>query len=136
MLDPLLVGFERIAEALRTSPRQVLIWATRARDPLRLMVYHGIPQTRESRLRAWHDRYLERPTARVHGWRDIAARVQMSRMAAIRASEREQDPLPVVRAANGAVWAHADALADWKDAHLWPYAVHRAMRKRKSDATG
>lgn len=130
MVEHPIVGFPAIAEALRTSPRQVLVWATRKRDPLRLRTYQGLPRILPSKLKAWQDRHNEKAGMKVvRGWQKIAMRVEMSRMAAVRASEVEDDPLPVHHPQHGLmVWAHESALDDWKEAHELPYAAHRRLR--------
>lgn len=130
MLERPLVGFAAIAEALRTSPRQVLVWATRRIDPLRLRAYHGLPRALPSKVKEWQRRHMEATgLRRVWGWHDIAARVEMSRMAAVRASKRPDDPLPVVHPKTGRVWAYESALDDWREAHEFPYAAHRKLRR-------
>ncbi len=129
MLERPLVGFPAIAEALRTSPRQVLVWATRRVDPLRLRAYHGMPRILPSKLNEWQRRHGEVPgLGRVRGWHLIAERVEMSRMAAIRAAAVEDDPLPVKQPRVGMVWAYESALDDWREAHELPYAAHRRLR--------
>lgn len=130
MLERPIVSFKDIAAALRTSERQVLVWATRRVDPLRLCSYFGTPRILPSALLRWKQRHLGgEGLARIRGWHDIARRVDLSRIAAIRAEKAEADPLPVVHPKHGMVWAFESALDDWRDAHLWPYAVHRKLRR-------
>lgn len=130
MLDRPIVGFPSIAAALGVSTRQVLQWATRKRDPLRLVSYQGVPRILASRLASWNDRRWEKPRLEtVRGWQAISLRVEMSRMATIRAASLAEDPIPVHHPGHGRmVWAHASALDDWRDAHCLPYAAHRKLR--------
>lgn len=130
-MTELLVGFEAIAEALRTSPRQVLVWATRKREPLPLMAYLDVPRIEQARLEEWRQRHLDPTSSRkVYGWNTIARTVEMSRISAIRAAEWDENPLPVkpARGINGRVWAYAEALREWKEAHVLPYPAHRKLR--------
>lgn len=130
MIERPIVGFVAIGEALLTTPRQVLAWATRKVDPLRLVTYQGMPRILPSALKSWRDRHMGAAVLRrVRGWHLIAERVEMSRMAAIRVSEREQDPLPVTHPASGMVWAFETAVDDWKRAQEVPYWAHRALRE-------
>jgi hypothetical protein len=128
-----IVYFDNIAAALLTSPRQVIVWATRKRDPLRLRVYHDIPRILPSKLQEWKRRHAKVATLRrVHGWNEIAKRVELSRMSAIRMAAREYDPLPVTQPKNGAmVWAYESALVDWREAQEVPYLAHRLLRQKR-----
>lgn len=134
MSEQPITGFRDIAAALRCSERQVLQFATRRRDPLRLISYQGVPRILLSSLTEWRRRHGHlRGTKRVRGWSQIAACVEMSRMAAIRASKLADDPLPVQHPKGGGmVWAYASALADWMAAHTLPYAAHRVLRTHDS----
>jgi len=133
MLETRYEGFRSIALAMRTSERQVLQWAKRKVDPLRLAVYQGMPRTTASHIRDWMNRYLETPGQdKLHGWEAIRKRAEMSRMAAIRASELQDDPLPVVRREGAIVWAYVTAVDDWRAAHVWSYAAWRVLRKPRA----
>lgn len=134
MLERPIVGFVDIAAALRCSERQVLFFAVRRTDPLRLRSYQGVPRIMPSSLAEWRRRHGDiRGTKRVRGWQKIALAVEMSRMAAIRAAKLKDDPLPVRRPKGGGmVWAYESALSDWKAAHELPYAAHRVLRGHES----
>lgn len=129
-----IVGFREIAAALKCSERQVLQFATRRVDPLPLLSYQGVPRIQPADLAEWRRRHGGlRGTVRIRGWSQIALRVEMSRIAAIRASKLAEGPLPVKRSKGGGmVWAYASALDDWKAAHTLPYAAHRVLRTHDS----
>lgn len=133
LLERPLFGFTEIAQAMRTSARQVLVWSKRKHDPLRLYMYQGAPRILPSKLKEWQRRHAKVASlVRIRGWDAIAKRAELSRMAAIRLSEIAEDPLPVTRPTNGLmVWAYESAIDDWRDAHILPYAAHRALRKPK-----
>lgn len=129
MGDELLVGAADIAAAVRREPKEILRWADPAGwDPLRLNVYDGDRvQILRSRLEAWRRRNLLGGEGEVVllGWDRIAARAHKSRRAAIAASQRAADPLPVQREKDGTIWAYASAIDDWVYARTWTFAAHR-----------
>lgn len=148
MLDPRLAGLRDIADALRTSPFQVLRWAStkrprrplaeRYRDPLRLRSIHGVLVLRRSRLEAWRNRNQRDGSGekRLHGWDAICKHIGMRRSAAVAACAWTEDPLPVVRPDGLRVWAYESALTEWCEAHEFAYGVHRlvsAARKLRGD---
>jgi hypothetical protein len=143
MLDPRLAGLRDIAEVLRTSPFQVLRWAStkrtlrplveRYRDPLRLRSVHGVLVIRRSRLEAWRNRNQRGGIGekRIFGWEAICAFIGMRRSAAVAARSWGVDPLPVVRPDGQRVWAYESALTDWCEAHEFAYGVHRLVSEAR-----
>lgn len=114
---------------LRVAVRQVLRWVTRRRDPLRLLVFNGVPQGLRSHVQRWHRRNLiPNREERLHGWEAIGKRAVMSRGAAIQASTWSDDPLPVFRKRHLPVWAYASAIDDWKAAQTLAYWTWRRLR--------
>jgi hypothetical protein len=140
MLDPRIAGLRDIATALRTSPFQVLRFAstkapprplaTRYRDPLRLRSVHGVLVIRRSRLEAWQRRNQREGAnePRVTGWADVCKFVGMRRSSALTACDWAYDPMPVVRREGMRVWAYESALTDWCEAQEFAYGVHRLVR--------
>lgn len=143
MLDERPAGQDDIAAALNTNPVQLLRWADTARprvaierryrDPLRLRWLHGRAIVWRSELEAWRRRNLQggRDEPKVHGWEKICARVELRRRAAMEAAGRGQDPLPVVRAADGSVWAYESALDEWREARIESRDTHFLLRKSR-----
>ena len=85
MIERPVTGFEDIAAAAKCSARQVLFFATRLRDPLRLESYLDVPRILPSKLKAWRQRNADvAGLPKVRGWHAIAQYAEMSRMAAIR----------------------------------------------------
>jgi hypothetical protein len=143
MLDTRLSGLDDIAAELRTSRVQVLRLAStrrpsrplerRYRDPLRLQWLHGRPIIMRSVTTSWRRRNLQNGEGerKLWGWKAIYDRAELSKRAAEGAAEWEVDPLPVVRAQDGRVWAYESAIDEWRRARVFSRDVHRMLREAR-----
>jgi hypothetical protein len=66
---------------------------------------------------------------RVHGWKDIAATIEISVRAAQERAQRSFDPLPV-RIGHRGPWAHTNALRDWVMRQDVAYPVALQLHRR------
>jgi uncharacterized protein (DUF2336 family) len=65
------------------------------------------------------------------GLKAIYDRAELSKRAAEGAAEWEVDPLPVVRAQDGRVWAYESAIDEWRRARVFSRDVHRMLREAR-----
>jgi hypothetical protein len=145
--DRNVAGMHSLAKMLRCSAQTVKRWTQRPFDPLRLRTHpariDNYPIQRMERVTAWRIRTWgsdEQKAALdvVYGWEAIAERCDAADRIVRDLAARKVDPLPVQpkRRRNpltGAheVWAYADALRDWLDAHTVIYVAGGGPTRRE-----